>query len=204
MNRTTKNRTDEAQPKVAASTDSENALRRWSRRKHEARVTARGEPATTDPVPAENIETRDDVPERVLTDADMPPLETLDEHSDYSPFMSPGVSESLRQAALRRLFRAPQFNKLCELEGEFFDARGYQALGNIVTYEMRDALERELAKAKSAAEEKIRAEFVAPEKSASAAETRAAIEPKPSGGERRDTEVARTTRSRARIKKGNA
>jgi Protein of unknown function (DUF3306) len=205
MNRTTKNRTDEADPKIADAAESENALRRWSRRKHEARSAARREPEKADPMPAANVETRDPAPARVLTDVDMPPIDSLDEHSDYSPFMSPGVSEALRRAALRRLFRAPQFNVLCELEGEFFDARGYQSLGNIVTYEMRDALERELAKAKSSAEEKIRAEFITPEQQVSATEGHPVTEAQPAAGALPEANVAATTRrGSARTKRGDA
>ena len=40
-----------------------------------------------------------------LTDADMPPIETLTEDSDYTGFMSPEVSEELRKLALRKLFQ---------------------------------------------------------------------------------------------------
>ena len=45
-----------------------------------------------------------------LTDADMPDLETLDESSDYSGFMSSGVSESLRKMALRKLFQGQTYS----------------------------------------------------------------------------------------------
>ena len=43
-------------------------------------------------------------------DADMPPLESLGPESDYSGFMSPGVSEELRRVALRKLFHGPLYN----------------------------------------------------------------------------------------------
>lgn len=156
MSRTTSKRPDAAPVKTS---ESESALRRWSRRKHEARVTARRESATSDPVKAPNVAASEKSPERVLTDVDMPPLETLGEHSDYSPFMSAGVSEGLRRAALRRLFSSPGLNVLCELEGEYYDTRGLTPLGNIVTYDMRAALERELEQAKSSAKEKVRDEL---------------------------------------------
>ena len=45
-----------------------------------------------------------------LTDDDMPDLETLDESSDYSGFMSAGVSESLRKMALRKLFQGKTYS----------------------------------------------------------------------------------------------
>ena len=138
----------------ADSSETESGFRRWSRRKHDARIALRREKTSSDadPVPTPADDTQ---PSRVLTDADMPPIDSLNEQSDFSPFMSPGVSDALRQAALRRLFRSPQMNVLCELEGEFFDARGYTPLGNIVTHEMRAALEREMEKAKAAAQEKL-------------------------------------------------
>jgi len=52
----------------------------------------------------------DAVASRELTDADMPALDSLDEHSDYSGFLSPRVSEVLRRQALRKLFHLSAFN----------------------------------------------------------------------------------------------
>jgi hypothetical protein len=48
---------------------------------------------------------------RILTDADMPPFESLKDGDNYSVFMSPGVSEAVRIKALRRLFRSAAFNR---------------------------------------------------------------------------------------------
>lgn len=48
---------------------------------------------------------------RVLSDADMPRVETLKDTDDYSVFMSPGVSEALRLQALRKLFHSAAFNR---------------------------------------------------------------------------------------------
>ncbi|HSS63664.1 MAG TPA: DUF3306 domain-containing protein, partial [Gammaproteobacteria bacterium] len=81
-------------------------LRRWSSRKRRAR---RGEVEESPAVkPAEETEAvnadEPAEPERVLNDEDMPPLESLNEDSDYSGFLSPGVSESLRKLALRKMF----------------------------------------------------------------------------------------------------
>ncbi|SIS96159.1 DUF3306 domain-containing protein [Neptunomonas antarctica] len=45
-----------------------------------------------------------------LTDEDMPALESLSEQSDFSQFFSSGVSDELRNLALRKLFNLPQFN----------------------------------------------------------------------------------------------
>ena len=51
-----------------------------------------------------------DTPPPLLGDADMPPLDSLGPESDYSGFLSPGVSEELRRLALRKLFHSPLFN----------------------------------------------------------------------------------------------
>jgi Protein of unknown function (DUF3306) len=48
---------------------------------------------------------------RVLSDADMPRVETLKDTDDYSVFMSPGVSEPLRLQALRKLFHSAACNR---------------------------------------------------------------------------------------------
>jgi hypothetical protein len=110
-------------------------VRRWSRRKRAAQDSQSGaETATTAPAVAP--------PAKVLTDADMPPLESLDEHSDYSPFLSPGVSDELRQRALRRLFMLPSVNQRDLLDGEYYDCRGYEPLGDVITHEMREEMER--------------------------------------------------------------
>ncbi len=44
--------------------------------------------------------------EAVDPTADLPPVETLDENSDYTGFLRDGVPEALRNAALRRLWRS--------------------------------------------------------------------------------------------------
>lgn len=122
--------------------DEEGFVARWSRRKRAARVapvavTVAPPPVTPDPAP-------------VLTDADMPPIESLTADSDFTPFLSPGVSESLRRLALRKLFAAPAFNTRCPLDSEYYDCANMTPLGSIITHEMREALERE-------AQERLRA-----------------------------------------------
>jgi hypothetical protein len=132
-----------AEPKTESE---EGLLRQWSRRKHEARKHA-DEIAPEAPAPA----VEPSAPAKVLTDADMPPLESLGENSDYSFFMSPGVSEALRRQALRRLFMLPSINQRCPLDSEYHDCHGFVPLGNIITHEMREELEREAQKLKQAA-----------------------------------------------------
>jgi hypothetical protein len=123
----------------------EHFLNRWSRRKHEAR---RPPP---EQVPAAIASAPEPPPPATpLTDADMPPIASLNEHSDFSGFMSPGVSEALRRQALRKLFTLPQFSQRDPLDGEYYDCHGYLPLGDTVTYEMREEMEREARKLKQA------------------------------------------------------
>lgn len=97
-----------ASPAPAAEGDA-GFLSRWSRRKSDARQPAPQEPAAPQPEPP-GEQVAHEEPEGILTDDDMPPLESLGPDSDYSPFWSPGVSDDLRRLALRRLFASPQFN----------------------------------------------------------------------------------------------
>jgi len=127
---------------------------RWSRRKQQARgaVPATTEAAVADPGAAAAGATPPPAPPAPqLTDADMPPLESLNEDSDYSGFLSTGVSEALRNKALRKLFLSPQFNIVDGLDDYCEDFTNFEVLGDIVTadmeyereYEARRILERE-------------------------------------------------------------
>ena len=73
----------------------------------------------------------------------MPPLHSLDQDSDYSPFLSRGVSPELRQTALRQLFRQPKFNVETCLDDFQDDFLNFQPLGDIVTADMRHMAEVE-------------------------------------------------------------
>jgi len=87
-------------------------LQRWSERKQSSR-TAESLSARVDDTPTADAEAASlpaQTPGHELTDADMPPLESLDEHSDFSGFLSPKVSEALQRQALRKLFNLPSFN----------------------------------------------------------------------------------------------
>jgi hypothetical protein len=89
------------------------------------------------------------------TDADMPPLETLTADSDYRGFLSPKVSESLRRAALRRLFHGSAFNVIDELDDYAEDFTTFEALGDIVTADMRHQIEVEARKQAAAVKEAL-------------------------------------------------
>ena len=111
----------------------EGFLSRWSRRKQQLDQAEQDQPVALDAAAVEP----EAAPEPLLTDADMPSVDTLDEGSDYSGFLSPGVSEELRQLALRKLFRAASFNITDGLDDYDDDFTSFAKLGDIVTREMR-------------------------------------------------------------------
>lgn len=77
----------------------------------------------------------------VLVDEDMPDIETLDHQSDYSGFLSPGVSDELRKLALRRLFRGKAFNVRDGLDDYDDDFRSFAGLGGLITSDMKHQME---------------------------------------------------------------
>lgn len=113
----------------------ESFLQRFHRRKTEARQAP-----PEDPQPA--VAAVPDAPPVEPTDADMPPLASLTPESDYRGFLSPKVSETLRRAALRRLFHSPEFNVLDGLDDYAEDYTSFTALGDLVTADMRHQLEQ--------------------------------------------------------------
>lgn len=139
-------------------TEPENVLSRWSRRKAQSR---RGEESVREPSAAPAVPDGGSVPgavdgtgsapvdaadtgaaeEDVQGPADgapeLPPIDSLGEDSDYSPFLSAGVSEDLRRQALRKLFHSPKFNVRDGLDDYDLDFSNPQPLGNVVTAEMR-------------------------------------------------------------------
>lgn len=80
------------------------------------------------------------------TDEDMPPIELLTEDSDYSGFLSPDVSDTLRNLALRKLFHLPLFNVVDGLDDYAEDFTKFAALGDIIPREMQRMLDREKKK----------------------------------------------------------
>ena len=112
-------------------------LARWSERKRQA-----GGPATA--LESDQRTPVEPAQEALPTDADMPPLESLTEDSDYIGFLSPRVSEELRRLALRKLFHGAEFNLRDGLDDYDEDYTSFAKLGNIVTAEMRRRLETEV------------------------------------------------------------
>ena len=84
--------------------EGEGVLGRWSRLKQEARLRE-PEPAASEPPASETLGEPveeagpDEIPEG------LPDIESLDENSDFSPFLSGDVPEALQRLALRKLWR---------------------------------------------------------------------------------------------------
>ncbi|MCP4331456.1 MAG: DUF3306 domain-containing protein [Gammaproteobacteria bacterium] len=125
------------------SNEGESVLSRWSRRKLEAEQELPDvEQASPVEPPARLAEpVVEEIEAPPLTDADMPDIESLTEDSDFSGFMSPGVSDELRNLALRKLFRAPVFNIRDGLDEYDEDYTSFEKLGDIVTCDMKHQIE---------------------------------------------------------------
>ena len=118
------------------SAERDGVLHRWSRRKHAAK-RAEGRPAVAVPVvpaaaPAAAAPAAEAIaspsassPPGIAPVADalpaptpepLPPIESLTPQSDFTPFMRPGVDDSLKRAALKKLFADPHFNVMDGLD----------------------------------------------------------------------------------------
>jgi len=118
----------------------EGFLRRLHRRKQAAREGLE----LPDEPPVEEIHATE--PEPVLTDEDMQPVDELKADSDFSPFLSPGVSESLQREALRRLWQVADLEFVDDLDIYASDYTEFEPLGALVTREMRHRMELETAR----------------------------------------------------------
>ncbi len=114
------------------TTNEEPFLQRWSRRKQQS---AKREERALEA--QEGVETAAEPAEPPPGEEEMPPLESLDEHSDYSLFLSPRVSETLRRMALRKLFHSPAFNVRDALDDYDEDFRDLAALGTLIPEELK-------------------------------------------------------------------
>jgi hypothetical protein len=142
--------------------DGDAFLTRWARRKRVVRGGGDPDAAAADTAGREPVRDRSepstaDAPRGVdddqpaePADEDMPPLESIDEDTDMSGFFSPQVSQAVKKAALRKFFHSPVFNIVDGLDDYDDDFRNFEALGDIITSDMRGQMEREAEKAKEA------------------------------------------------------
>lgn len=152
--------------KDSPSQHEEGFISRWSRRKHVAK-TATDDKSLKEPLEDSQDaaliaeETAEEAFEAAVVeddfpvDSDMPPLESLGNDSDYSGFMSPKVSDELRNLALRKLFLGGMFNIRDGLDDYDDDFTSFEKLGDIVTADMRHqmAMAKEALEASQASEE---------------------------------------------------
>ncbi len=139
---------------------------------HDVGVANRSQPGTpaaddgVGPVPdAPANDPADPQGEPLLTDSDMPPIESLHASSDVSGFFNKGVSAALRKAALRHVFQQPQFNVRDGLNDYDGDYTVFEPLGDTITADMkfhaarkeRDRLAAEAEQEKLAAEAEVEA-----------------------------------------------
>ncbi len=121
---------------------------RWSRLKHETKKNT--ENTAIEKIAAENklmetdaLEEQQKSSAKILTDEDMPDLEMMTADSDYTGFLSPGVSDKLRKLALRKLFHSDVFNIRDGLDEYDGDYTQFEKLGDIVTADMHHQIELE-------------------------------------------------------------
>ena len=165
--------------------DDEGFLERWSRRKTDA-MQATEEPAQRVAPEPPAPDDGEAAVETVLTDEDMPPLDEMGEDSDYSGFLSSGVSEQLRKQALRKLFHSAKFNICDGLDDYAEDYTKFEPLGDIITADMKFEMEQA---AKRALQAEAEAEAQADEEQDRVAlSDESPTEEDPESPERRDDE----------------
>lgn len=136
----------------------EGRLARWSRLKaeqHKPVALAQDSEIAVEPeqslVTSEPAESEQDLPPD-LTDSDMPALHTLGAGSDFSGFMSPGVSEELRKLALRKMFALPSYHLRDGLDDYDDDYTVFEPLGDTVTRDPWSYRQEKLAEERAAAD----------------------------------------------------
>lgn len=130
--------------RITADPGDESFLGRWSRLKAQAREREshpllEPEEPGSDESPAGIAQ---DAPDAAPPVVELPDLEQLDQDSDYSAFLTPGVDAALKKRALRKLFSSPKFNVFDGLDTYRDDFTSFPPLGDVVTADMRHHLER--------------------------------------------------------------
>lgn len=150
----------------------EGFVSRWSRRKQQVAEVENRQNQDESNLPAEKVVIDDVDPEirkaeklealNKLTDEDMPDIETLDENSDFSGFMSTSVSEGLRKMALKKLFMGKSYNirdGLDEYDGDY--TKFEKMPKTMVTADMKHMVEVEARKKLEKEQEEARQKMLA-------------------------------------------
>ena len=127
--------------------EDQDFLRRWSRLKREAAAAAPAKKATEESKPVEKrAEEQSPVP--------LPSLDSLTFESDFKAFMHAKVEESVKRAALKKLFADPRFNVMDGLDTYIAD----YTRSDTIPEDMFERMARKREKLFNAAAEKARAE----------------------------------------------
>jgi len=118
-------------------------LSRWSQRKMQQQGEAEERHPPIESPPRDEQQDESPSGSQPKEPQPLPDIESLDEYSDYSAFLSPEVGEDLQRMALRKLFASARFNVRDGLDDYDEDYRSFHSLGDTVTAEMRHRLERE-------------------------------------------------------------
>lgn len=118
----------------------ETFFARWSRVKSEARP----EPVVQEPVPAEPPAE----PEAAVPAPTLEQVRELTSDSDFTPFIARGVDETVRHAALKKLFSDPHFNVMDGLDTYIDDYNKFEPLTPLMVAALnhaKDFIAREIA-----------------------------------------------------------
>jgi len=145
--------------------ENESFVSRWSRRKQQVLKEESQEKELSEVTDAEVVVDPEVLREEqlaklnALTDEDMPDLDTLDEDSDYSGFMSVNVSEGLRKMALKKLFQGKSFNIRDGLDEYDGDYTSFEKLDPLtITSDMKHMIDVEAKRMLAKKEEQEEAE----------------------------------------------
>ena len=179
---------------MAIEKEKEGFASRWSRRKQEVANETAVEDLPEKVDDTEVIADEETLAEQkleklnALTDEDMPDIETLNEDSDFSGFMSTGVSETLRKMALRKLFHGKTYNIRDGLDEYDGDYTSFEKLDpNLITCDMKHMIEVEAKKL--LAEEKAKEEALLAETENAETELEAGEAASAEGAENESNEV---------------
>lgn len=128
--------------------EEEGFYNRWSRRKRDARESS--PPESVDVEKADEASGDPAEPAETTEPIELPDVETIDESSNVSAFLSPEVDEKIRRVALRKLFHLDKFNIRDGLDDYDDDYTVFEPLGDIVTSDMRHQMEMKEKKLKEA------------------------------------------------------
>jgi len=135
---------------------SEDFLKRWSRRKHDAAEAEQTKRAASGDAERAEIDRSPDrvevikpaeSPDPVFDLKDLPPIESITAATDIRPFLAPGVPVDIARAALRRAWSADprirDFVGLADYDWDYHTVGGAAGFGPL---EMTDELRRAVAR----------------------------------------------------------